>query len=193
MSLRDLVKKCRPRPSAPPPIPLATAHLTGTSRAYAESVVCGCACGRVGVRTPAFAGYESLNRLQSRVFPTAYGTNENMLVCAPTGAGKTDVALMAILRELKQHVSGGRLERDPFKIVYVAPMKALAAEVVSKFSGRLKYLGVVVNELTGDMQLTRVRALARVHTLGPSRQRTEHGSGANAREGDHAWGLGEGA
>ena len=28
---------------------------------------------------------------------------------------------------------------------------------MSKFSGRLKYLGVVVNELTGDMQMTRVR------------------------------------
>ena len=77
----------------------------------------------------AFAGYDSLNRLQSRVFGTAYGTNENMLVCAPTGAGKTDVALMAILREIKQHLSGGRLDRDQFKIIYVAPMKALAAEV----------------------------------------------------------------
>ena len=77
----------------------------------------------------AFAGYDSLNRLQSRVFGTAYGTNENMLVCAPTGAGKTDVALMAILREIKQHLTGGRLDRDQFKIIYVAPMKALAAEV----------------------------------------------------------------
>jgi len=34
-------------------------------------------------------------------------------------------------------------------------MKALAAEVVEKFSSRLKYLGVVVNELTGDMQMTK--------------------------------------
>lgn len=31
-------------------------------------------------------GYKSLNRLQSVVYPTAYQTNENMLVCAPTGA-----------------------------------------------------------------------------------------------------------
>jgi len=35
-------------------------------------------------------------------------------------------------------------------------MKALAAEVVQKFSSRLKYLGVVVSELTGDMQMTKV-------------------------------------
>lgn len=30
--------------------------------------------------------YATLNRIQSIVYPTAYGTNENMLVCAPTGA-----------------------------------------------------------------------------------------------------------
>jgi len=35
------------------------------------------------------------------VFDVAYSTNENMLVCAPTGAGKTDVAMMTVLQELK--------------------------------------------------------------------------------------------
>ena len=34
----------------------------------------------------AFPGYTSLNRIQSIVFPVAYASNENMLVCAPTGA-----------------------------------------------------------------------------------------------------------
>lgn len=36
----------------------------------------------------AFKGYSNLNRVQSLVYPIAYGTNENMLVCAPTGAVK---------------------------------------------------------------------------------------------------------
>lgn len=39
---------------------------------------------------------------------------------------------------------------DDFKIVYVAPMKALAAEIVDKFSKRLAWLGVQVRELTGS-------------------------------------------
>ena len=34
----------------------------------------------------AFKGYQSLNRVQSIVYPVGYETNENMLVCAPTGA-----------------------------------------------------------------------------------------------------------
>lgn len=34
----------------------------------------------------AFAGYKTLNRIQSRIYRTAFASNENMLVCAPTGA-----------------------------------------------------------------------------------------------------------
>lgn len=34
---------------------------------------------------PTFAGFERLNRIQSRIFPTAFHSNENILVCAPTG------------------------------------------------------------------------------------------------------------
>jgi len=34
-------------------------------------------------------------------------------------------------------------------------MKALAAEMVQKFSRQLKCLGISVRELTGDMQLTK--------------------------------------
>jgi replicative superfamily II helicase len=30
-------------------------------------------------------------------------------------------------------------------------MKALASEIVDKFSSRLKYMGIVVKELTGDI------------------------------------------
>ena len=44
------------------------------------------------------------------------------------------------------------------KVVYIAPMKALAQEVVDKFSSKLKPLGLIVRELTGDMQLTRAEA-----------------------------------
>ena len=41
------------------------------------------------------------------------------------------------------------------KVVYVAPMKALAAEMTESFSKRLNPLGISVRELTGDMQLTK--------------------------------------
>ena len=49
---------------------------------------------------------------------------------------------------------------DDFKVVYVAPMKALAAEVVATFSKRLASLGMQVRELTGDTQLTKAELAA---------------------------------
>ena len=69
---------------------------------------------------------------------------------------------MAILRVLGQHVKSEsstsntfQLNLNAFKVIYVAPMKALAAEITRKFGKRLAWLGVKVRELTGDMQLTR--------------------------------------
>lgn len=107
----------------------------------------------------AFRNYKSLNRLQSAVYPMAYKTHENLLVCAPTGAGKTDVAMLSVLqcvsRYAQQSEKAIHVDRNAFKIVYVAPMKALVSEVVGKFSKRLGFLGIKVRELTGDMQLTR--------------------------------------
>lgn len=41
------------------------------------------------------------------------------------------------------------------QIVYICPMKALAAEMTSNFNKKLQCLGITVKEVTGDMQLTR--------------------------------------
>lgn len=75
---------------------------------------------------------------------TGLHSNENMLVCAPTGAGKTNIAMIAVLREVGLHRREGVLARDEFKIVYVAPMKALAAEVTRTFGSRLEAIGIQV-------------------------------------------------
>lgn len=51
-------------------------------------------------------------------------TSENMLVCAPTGSGKTNVAMLSILHCIGRHLkSDGSVDTSAFKIVYVAPMK----------------------------------------------------------------------
>ena len=106
---------------------------------------------------PAFKGMKSLNRVQSRVYETCLFSPENMLLCAPTGAGKTNVAMLSILHEIGVHrdKATGEIDLDAFKIVYVAPMKALVQEMVLNFRKRLEPFGVVVNELTGDQQLTK--------------------------------------
>ncbi len=112
-----------------------------------------------------FRGYKTLNRMQSLVHPVAYKTSENMLICAPTGAGKTDAAMLTILHTVGQYLTPSPFEdhaatdfavqADDFKIVYVAPMKALAAEITGKLGQRLAWLGLRCREYTGDMHLTK--------------------------------------
>jgi activating signal cointegrator complex subunit 3 len=57
-----------------------------------------------------------LNRIQSVVFETAYNTNENLLICAPTGAGKTNIALLTIVHTIRQHIENGVIKKDAFKV-----------------------------------------------------------------------------
>ncbi|XP_052757266.1 putative U5 small nuclear ribonucleoprotein 200 kDa helicase [Galleria mellonella] len=105
---------------------------------------------------PAFDGFKTLNRIQSRISKAALETDENLLVCAPTGAGKTNVALLCILREVGKHVNDdGSVNVNDFKMIYVAPMRSLVQEMVGNFSKRLSAYNMKVSELTGDHQLTR--------------------------------------
>ncbi|CAH2058393.1 unnamed protein product [Thlaspi arvense] len=105
---------------------------------------------------PAFKGMQQLNRVQSKVYETALFKPDNILLCAPTGAGKTNVAVLTILKELEASKNlDGTYNHGNCKIVYVAPMKALVVEVVDTLSKRLEDYGVTVKELSGDQSLTR--------------------------------------
>ncbi|KIJ63099.1 hypothetical protein HYDPIDRAFT_29788 [Hydnomerulius pinastri MD-312] len=98
-----------------------------------------------------------LNRVQSKLYPVAFGSDEPVLLCAPTGAGKTNVAMLTILNELSKYrdEETGSFALDQFKIVYIAPMKALVQEMVGNFTARLSVFGMKVGELTGDSQMTK--------------------------------------
>ena len=50
------------------------------------------------------------------------------------GAGKTNVALLTMLREIGKHINAdGTINVDEFKIIYVAPMRSLVQEMVGSF------------------------------------------------------------
>ena len=46
----------------------------------------------------------------------AYHTNENLLISAPTGAGKTNIALLTVIREIKQHMVHDTIKKNEFKV-----------------------------------------------------------------------------
>lgn len=104
-----------------------------------------------------FGSAKELNRIQTKCYPTAFNDDGNMLICAPTGSGKTNVAMLTMLREIgkNRNPETGEIMLDDFKIVYIAPLKALVQEQVGNFGKRLEPYGIRVSELTGDRQLTK--------------------------------------
>lgn len=107
---------------------------------------------------PVFPSTEmsTLNTIQSKVYPSAFEDDCNILMCAPTGAGKTNVAMLTVLRTMSKFRSpDGKFHLNKFKIVYIAPLKALVQEQVREFDRRLSQYGIKVDELTGDSNLTK--------------------------------------
>ncbi|KAI5180521.1 activating signal cointegrator complex subunit 3 [Nematocida sp. AWRm80] len=119
-----------------------------------------------------FQEYTHFNTVQSIVFPRVYQSNDNILISAPTGAGKTDIALLSIVKHLQEtrHNRKSTSFRDQktdkidktdkieketkerYKAIYLAPMKALATEVTNKFKSRLQNIATV-REYTGDTEV----------------------------------------
>jgi pre-mRNA-splicing helicase BRR2 len=104
-----------------------------------------------------FGKSAQLNRIQTECYDSAFEGDGNMLICAPTGSGKTNVAMLAMLREIGKHrdPNTGAINLEEFKIIFIAPLKALVQEQVGNFGARLREYGINVAELTGDRQLTK--------------------------------------
>lgn len=103
-----------------------------------------------------FKGVKHLNRVQTKIADFALKEKDNLLLCAPTGSGKTIVALLCMLGLISNYrdEETGKINLNEFKIVYIAPMKALVQECVQSFSKRLECFGMNVKELSGDQSLS---------------------------------------
>jgi superfamily II RNA helicase len=92
-----------------------------------------------------------LNAIQSKSFDTIYRRDDNFVLSAPTGSGKTAILELAICRVMNKFVNGN------FKIVYQAPTKSLCAERQRDWQSKFGPLDLQVAELTGDTESTQLR------------------------------------
>ena len=110
--------------------------------------------------------FQFFNEIQSRVFDKSFNSDDNMLITAPTGAGKTNIALVTILREIEKELKSKNMNNidDKFdfskfkwelKVLFLVPLKALANEFLNKFKEQLGYFNLVINEFSGDVDLTK--------------------------------------
>lgn len=93
--------------------------------------------------------YESLysfshfNPIQTQAFHVLYHTDNNVLLGAPTGSGKTISAELAMFRLFNT--------QPDMKVIYIAPLKALVRERMNDWKRRLvTQLGKEMVEMTGD-------------------------------------------
>ncbi|CEN59366.1 hypothetical protein ASPCAL01817 [Aspergillus calidoustus] len=88
--------------------------------------------------------FPCFNAVQSKCFSTVYRSDDNVVLAAPTGSGKTVVMELAICRLLNS------LKDEQFKVVYQAPTKSLCSERFQDWGRKFNSLGLQCAELTGD-------------------------------------------
>ncbi|ETS77594.1 hypothetical protein PFICI_09656 [Pestalotiopsis fici W106-1] len=111
---------------------------------------------RYDQRTVLLAKYRDVfpyafNYVQSKCFPYVYGSDDNVVVSAPTSSGKTAILEMAICNLLN------RPNGETFKIVYQAPTKSLCSERARDWRKKFSHLNLQCVELTGDTSPSEVR------------------------------------
>lgn len=100
-----------------------------------------------------------LNAVQSKCFPTIFKSNDNLVVSAPTGSGKTAILEMAICRLLIGFKS------DQYKIIYMAPTKSLCSERRRDWTLKFNLLNLQCAELTGDTDQSQIRSVQNANII----------------------------
>ncbi len=102
------------------------------------------------LRYPAYEAlykdFKHFNPVQTQVFTVLYNTDDNVLVAAPTGSGKTICAEFAILRNYQKGPA------SVMRVVYIAPLEALAKERYCDWEKKFGKSGLKMRvvELTGE-------------------------------------------
>ncbi|KAM0716552.1 hypothetical protein Q7P37_007997 [Cladosporium fusiforme] len=91
------------------------------------------------------------NAVQSKCLPVVYNTNDNFVLSAPTGSGKTAVMELAICRLMNGFANGS------FKIIYQAPTKSLCSERQRDWQKKFGPFDLEIAELTGDTDHAQLR------------------------------------
>ncbi|KAE8132257.1 Sec63 Brl domain-containing protein [Aspergillus pseudotamarii] len=97
--------------------------------------------------------FPAFNAIQSKCFQPVYKRDDNIVLAAPTGSGKTVAMELAICRLLNN------LKDERFKVIYQAPTKSLCSERFRDWNRKFHSLGLQCAELTGDTDYSQMRSV----------------------------------
>lgn len=95
--------------------------------------------------------FQVFNAMQSKCYAPVYLSDDNLVVSAPTGGGKTAILELSICRLILNCRS------EQYKIIYMAPTKSLCSERQRDWSSRFALLDLKCAELTGDTDQAQIR------------------------------------
>lgn len=90
--------------------------------------------------------FSKFNKMQSESFESIYNSDQNCVINAPTGSGKTVLFELAIIRLFS-------ISNMNSKAFYLAPSKALCAEKYNDWVGKFLTLGITVGVLTSETSI----------------------------------------
>ncbi|KAL4149664.1 hypothetical protein QTP88_003556 [Uroleucon formosanum] len=99
-----------------------------------------------------FSNYTYFNKIQTKAINAIFNTDQSVVVSSPTGSGKTVIFELAIIRFLEMLGKFSNNLQD-FKIIYVAPIKALCSERHEDWKNKFTVHGLKCIEITGDSEV----------------------------------------
>ena len=95
------------------------------------------------------AGWDTLRSAQEQAIPIILGANLDVIVSAPTAAGKTEAVFFPTLTKILQE------DLPSIRVLYVAPLKALINDQFSRLELLCQDLEIPVHRWHGDVGQTR--------------------------------------
>ncbi|XP_074859384.1 putative ATP-dependent DNA helicase HFM1 [Carettochelys insculpta] len=108
-----------------------------------------------------FKEFPYFNYIQSKALDDILYTDRNIVICAPTGSGKTVMFELAITRLLVEVP----MPWINIKIVYMAPIKALCSQRFGDWKDKFGPIGLSCKELTGDTVMDDLFEIQHAHII----------------------------
>ncbi|XP_068095919.1 probable ATP-dependent DNA helicase HFM1 isoform X3 [Hyperolius riggenbachi] len=108
-----------------------------------------------------FKEFPFFNYIQSKALDDLLYSNKNVVMCAPTGSGKTVIFEIAIVRLLMEVPAPW----TNVKIVYMAPIKALCGQRLEDWTEKFEPIGLKCKELTGDTEMDDLLEIQHAHII----------------------------